>query len=61
MDQLISDEVTALLVGARRAYPTWGPAKLVQYLAPRHARIAACLPSARSPISCSAMPSWPTQ
>jgi len=57
----IADALAALLLAARRAHPTWGPAKLVQYLAPRHARIAACLPSARSPISCSAMPSWPTQ
>lgn len=28
-----------LLVAARRAHPTWGPGKLVQCLAPRHARI----------------------
>ena len=32
----IADELAALLVAARRAHPTWGPAKLVQYLAPRH-------------------------
>ncbi len=30
-----------LLVAARRAHPTWGPAKLVQYLAPRHPRVRA--------------------
>jgi transposase InsO family protein len=28
-----------LLLAARRAHPTWGPAKLVQYLAPRHRRV----------------------
>lgn len=26
-------------MAARRAHPTWGPAKLVQYLAPRHPRV----------------------
>ena len=35
----IADELAALLVGTRRAHPRWGPAKLVQYLAPRHAQV----------------------
>lgn len=35
----IADDVATLLLAARRAHPTWGPAKLVQYLAPRHGRI----------------------
>jgi putative transposase len=47
----ISAEPAALLLAAGRAHPRWGPAKLVQYLAPRHSRVAACPPSARSPIS----------
>jgi transposase InsO family protein len=36
----IEPALAALLVAARRAHPTWGPAKLVQYLAPRHPRVA---------------------
>jgi len=36
----IDDALAALLLEARRAHPRWGPAKLVQYLAPRHPRIA---------------------
>ena len=32
----IGEGLAALLLTARRAHPTWGPAKLVQYLAPRH-------------------------
>jgi putative transposase len=36
----ISDALAALLLATRRAHPRWGPAKLVQYLAPRHARVA---------------------
>src|SRR5215207_6353515 len=35
----IADELAALLVAARRAHPSWGPAKLVQFLAPRHPRV----------------------
>jgi len=35
----IGDELAALLLDARRAHPSWGPAKLVQYLAPRHPRV----------------------
>lgn len=35
----IDDVVAALLLEARRGHPSWGPAKLVQYLAPRHAEI----------------------
>ena len=35
----IADELAALLVAARRAHPRWGPAKLVQYLTPRHPRV----------------------
>lgn len=37
----IDDALAALLVAARRAHPTWGPAKLVHYLAPRHPAVAA--------------------
>lgn len=37
----IADELAVLLVAARQAHPTWGPAKLVQYLAPRHPRVRA--------------------
>jgi transposase InsO family protein len=37
----IAAELVELLLAARRAHPTWGPAKLVQYLAPRHPRVAA--------------------
>jgi putative transposase len=36
----IDDALAALLLDARRAHPTWGPAKLLQYLAPRQAHIA---------------------
>jgi len=32
----IAAELAALLLATRRAHPTWGPAKVVQYLAPRH-------------------------
>src|SRR5688500_2331737 len=32
----IAPAVATLLLAARRAHPDWGPAKLVQYLAPRH-------------------------
>ena len=32
----IDTALAAVLVGARRAHPSWGPAKLLQYLAPRH-------------------------
>ncbi len=31
--------LATLLLDARRAHPSWGPAKLVQYLAPRHPRL----------------------
>jgi transposase InsO family protein len=37
----IADELAALLLAARRAHPSWGPAKLVQYLAPRHPGVGA--------------------
>src|SRR5687768_651447 len=37
----IADELAALLLAVRLAHPRWGPAKLVQYLAPRHPRVAA--------------------
>ncbi|CAA9359080.1 MAG: Mobile element protein [uncultured Gemmatimonadaceae bacterium] len=36
----ITPRVAALLVAARRAHPTWGPAKLLHYLAPRHPKVA---------------------
>lgn len=36
----IGEELAALLLDARRAHPRWGPVKLVQYLAPRHPRVA---------------------
>ena len=32
----IDDALAALLCATRRAHPTWGPAKVLQYLAPRH-------------------------
>lgn len=32
----IGDELATLLLDARRAHPSWGPAKLVQFLTPRH-------------------------
>jgi putative transposase len=35
----IADEVAALLLAARVAHPSWGPAKLVQYLARRQPRV----------------------
>lgn len=35
----IAGELAGLLLGARCAHPTWGPAKLVQYLAPRHPEV----------------------
>lgn len=35
----IADPVAALLIAARVAHPSWGPAKLVQYLAPRQPRV----------------------
>ena len=35
----IADAMARLLLDTRRAHPSWGPAKLVQYLAPRHARV----------------------
>src|SRR5829696_6923283 len=35
----IDAALAELLVAARRAHPTWGPAKLVRYLAPRHPRV----------------------
>jgi putative transposase len=33
----IDEALAALLCATRRAHPTWGPAKLLQYLVPRHA------------------------
>src|SRR5215218_1593479 len=36
----IADALATLLLDVRRAHPSWGPAKLVQYLAPRHPRVA---------------------
>jgi transposase InsO family protein len=35
----IADALAALLVATRRVHPSWGPAKLVQYLGPRHPRV----------------------
>jgi transposase InsO family protein len=40
----ISDEVGALLLAARGAHPTWGPRKILAWLAPRHPAIS--LPAA---------------
>ena len=34
--QRIAADVAELLAAARMAHPTWGPRKLLQYLAPRH-------------------------
>jgi putative transposase len=36
----ISDEIAELLCAARGSHPSWGPAKLLQWLAARHAEIA---------------------
>jgi putative transposase len=47
----IDGAVAALLLAARRRHPIWGPAKLVQYLAPRHVAIDAWPRSAPSLIS----------
>lgn len=38
--QRIGDELAALLTAARQAHPTWGPRKLLQYLAARHPDVA---------------------
>lgn len=38
--QRIPEDVAALLCGARAAHPSWGPAKLLAWLAPRHPGIA---------------------
>lgn len=35
----IAETLSALLVAARVAHPSWGPAKLLQYLTPRHPRV----------------------
>lgn len=37
--QRIAADVAALLAMAREAHPSWGPRKLLQYLAPRHPAI----------------------
>ncbi|HSD50087.1 MAG TPA: IS481 family transposase [Candidatus Methylomirabilis sp.] len=36
----ISPEVAALICAARRQHPSWGPAKLLAWLAPRHPGVA---------------------
>ena len=36
----IADDVAELLCAARAAHPTWGPRKLLDWLAPRHPRVA---------------------
>jgi len=36
----IDHEVADLLLGARRTHPDWGPGKLLDWLAPRHPKIA---------------------
>jgi len=36
----ISAEIAALLCAARAQHPSWGPAKLLDWLAPRHAHLA---------------------
>jgi transposase len=45
----IGDDIAALLLVARRMHPTWGPAKLVQYLAPDTPVSPRGPPSAPSP------------
>jgi putative transposase len=37
----VAPDLAALLLTARRGHPSWGPAKLLQYLAPRHPGVAA--------------------
>jgi putative transposase len=34
----VDDALAELLLATRRGHPTWGPAKLLQYLTPRHPR-----------------------
>jgi transposase InsO family protein len=41
----ITEEVRVLLVAARRAHPTWGPRKILAWLAPRHPGISLPAPS----------------
>ena len=41
----IEGEIAALLLAARRRHPTWGPRKVVDYLRPRHPRLALPAPS----------------
>jgi len=36
----IADDVARLICDARRQHPTWGPEKLLDWLAPRHPRVA---------------------
>ena len=36
----VEDAVAELLVAAREAHPSWGPRKLLAWLAPRHPRVA---------------------
>lgn len=36
----VPEELATILLMARRAHPTWGPGKLMQYLAPRHPSVA---------------------
>jgi transposase InsO family protein len=36
----IDEDIARLLLDARRAHPSWGPGKLLQYLSPRHGRIS---------------------
>src|SRR5215208_504232 len=42
----VAADVAALLCAARAAHPSWGPAKLLQYLAPRHPALAGRWPAA---------------
>ena len=48
----IAEEVAALLCAARRQHPSWGPAKLLDWLRPRH-------PSVDLPAISTAGISWP--
>ena len=38
--QAVAEPVAQLILAARRQHPDWGPEKLLQWLAPRHPRVA---------------------
>jgi len=54
----IDAAIAELLIRARRSHPSWGPGKLLQYLAPRHPRVAAWPAISTWPISLSGTDSF---